>query len=173
MNFFSFVFQDWAANASSSKGRVIMLLFRIANFCATRRMYYYIGFPYLVFYKVLVEWFFSIEIPWNIRAGRGLRVYHGQGLVLNSNVVIGNYCTLRHCTTIGNKQRRDGGMTGSPVLGNYVDIGSNVCIIGDLYIGDNVTIGCGSVVTKSFPPNLIVAGNPAVEIKKRMEVIVA
>lgn len=173
MSFLSFVFQDWAANAPSAKGRLIMLLFRIANFCSTRKAYYYIGFPYLVFYKILVEWFFSIEIPWNVRAGKGLRIFHGQGLVLNRDVVIGNYCTLRHCTTIGNKQRRGGGMSGSPVLGNYVDVGSNVCIIGDVYIGDHVTIGCGAVVTKSVPPDLIIAGNPANEIKKRMEVIVA
>lgn len=173
MNFFAFIFQDWVANATSSKGRVIMLLFRIANFCSTRKIYYYLGFPYLVFYKILVEWFFSIEIPWRIKAGKGLRIFHGQGLVLNSDVVIGNYCTLRHCTTIGNKQRAGGGMSGSPVLGNYVDVGSNVCIIGNLHIGDHVTIGCGSVVTKSFPSNIVVAGNPASEIKKRMEVIVA
>jgi putative colanic acid biosynthesis acetyltransferase WcaB len=64
-------------------------------------------------------------------------------------------------------------MSGSPVLGNYVDVGSNVCIIGDIYIGDHVTIGCGSVVTKTVPPDIIIAGNPAHEIKKRMEVIVA
>ena len=173
MTFFSFVFQDWSANASSAKGRTIMLLFRIANFCSTHRYYYYIGVPYLVLYKVLVEWLFTIEIPWNARIGKGLRIYHGQGLVLNSDVVIGNYCTLRHCTTIGNKQRKDGGMTGSPVIGNFVDVGSNVCIIGEVNIGDHVTIGCGSVVTKSIPPNTVIAGNPANEIKKRMEVIVA
>jgi putative colanic acid biosynthesis acetyltransferase WcaB len=64
-------------------------------------------------------------------------------------------------------------MTGSPVIGNYVDVGSNVCIIGDIHIGDHVTIGCGSVVTKTCPANIVVAGNPAAEIKKRMEVIVA
>lgn len=173
MNFFSFVFQDWAANQSSAKGRVLMVLFRIANFCATKRAYAYIGFPYRVFYKILVEWFFSIEIPWNIKVGKGLCIYHGQGLVLNSTVVIGSYCTLRHCTTIGNKQRPGGGMSGSPVLGDYVDVGSNVCIIGDVQIGDHVTVGCGSVVTKSIQPNIVIAGNPAMEIKKRMEVIVA
>jgi putative colanic acid biosynthesis acetyltransferase WcaB len=166
MNFFSFVFQDWAANKDSAKGRVIMLLFRIANFCNTRKIYRYLGIPYRVFYKILVEWFFSIEIPWNIKAGKGLRIYHGQGLVINTQVVIGNYCTLRHCTTIGNKQKADGSFTGSPVLGDHVDVGSNTCIIGDLHIGDHSTIGCGSVVTKNVLPNAVVAGNPAKELQK-------
>jgi putative colanic acid biosynthesis acetyltransferase WcaB len=173
MNFFSFIFQDWGANKTSAKGRVITLLFRIANYCTTHKAYYYLGFPYRVFYKILVEWIFCIEIPWNVKIGRGLTIYHGQGIVLSSQVVIGNYCTLRHYTTIGNKQAPGGGATGSPVIGSYVDVGCNTCIIGDIIIGDHVTIGCGSVVTKSMAANLVVAGNPATEIKKRMKAVVA
>ena len=167
MQFVSFILQDWAANKANAKGRVITLLFRIANFCATRKIYFYLGIPYLVFYKILVEWFFSMEIPWRIKAGKGLIIYHGQGLVINHQAVIGEYCTLRHCTTIGNKHEN----SGSPVIGNYVNVGSNACIIGDIHIGDHVTIGCGSVVVRSIPANTVVAGNPAAEIKKRMEVV--
>ena len=171
MNFFKFIFQDWEANKTSSKGRVIMLLFRIANFCTTRKIYSYIGIPYRIFYKILVEWIFCIEIPWNTKIGRGLRVYHGQGLVLNNQVVIGNYCTLRHFTTIGNKQKPNGATSGSPVIGNYVEVGSNACIIGEIVMGDHVTIGCGSVVTKSMPPNAIVVGNPAAQIKTHLQAV--
>jgi putative colanic acid biosynthesis acetyltransferase WcaB len=149
-----------------------MLLFRIANFCSTRKVYRYIGFPYLIFYKILVEWLFCIEIPWNVKIGKGLRIYHGQGLVLNNQAVIGNYCTLRHCTTIGNKVLPNGSISKSPVLGDYVDVGCNTCIIGDIQIGDHVTIGSGSVVTKSMPFNTVVAGNPATVIKTRMQAVV-
>ena len=169
MNFFSFVFQDWAANRTSAKGRVIMVLFRIANFCSTRRIYRYIGLPYLIFYKILVEWFVCIEIPWNVKIGKGLRIYHGQGLVMNNQVVIGDYCTLRHCTTLGNKQLANGSNSRSPVLGDYVDVGCNTCIIGDVQIGDHVAVGSGSVVTKSMPSNTVVAGNPATVIKAKMQ----
>jgi putative colanic acid biosynthesis acetyltransferase WcaB len=171
MNFFEFIFQDWKANKTSSKGRVIMLLFRIANFCATRKIYAYIGIPYRIFYKILVEWIFCIEIPWNAKIGRGLRIYHGQGLVLNNQVVIGNYCTLRHCTTIGNKQLSSGAISRSPVLGHHVEVGSNACIIGDIEIGDHVTIGCGSIVVKSMPANAVVVGNPGVQIKTHLQAV--
>lgn len=162
MSFFQFIVQDWKVNKKNPKGRIIMFLFRIANFCSTRKVYYYLGFLYLMFYRVVVEWMFSTEIPWNVKIGKNLTLFHGQALVMNNKVVIGDNCTLRHCTTLGNKQLHDGNFSGSPVIGNNVDIGSNVCIIGDIHIGDNVKIGCGAVVIKSVPANHIAVGNPAV-----------
>lgn len=161
MSFFQFITQDWKVNKVSPKGRLIMFLFRIANYCSTRKIYYYVGFPYLVFYRIFVEWYFCIEIPWNAKIGKSLTLFHGQALVMNNKVVIGDNCTLRHCTTIGNKQLREGGFSGSPVIGNNVDIGSNVCIIGEIRIGDNAKIGCGAVVIRNIPDGHIAVGNPA------------
>jgi len=166
MNYFQFIFQDWKINKGNTKGRIILLLFRIANFCTKKKIYYYWGIPYLVFYKILVEWFFSIEIPWKVQIGKDFILYHGQALVINDRVVIGKNCTIRQSTTIGNKILQDGSSSASPVLGNNVDVGSNVCIIGDIYIKDNVKIGCGAVVTKNISGNCIVVGNPAVEKRK-------
>ncbi|MEO5998471.1 MAG: hypothetical protein ABIN89_17065 [Chitinophagaceae bacterium] len=166
MNFFQFIFQDWKINKGNLKGRIILLLFRTANICNKKKIYYYLGIPYLIFYRILVEWFFSIEIPWTIKAGKNLSLFHGQALVLNGDVVLGENCTVRHCTTIGNKMLSDGRFSSSPVIGNNVDIGSNVCIIGDIFIKDNVKIGCGAVVTKDVSGNCIVVGNPAIEKKK-------
>jgi putative colanic acid biosynthesis acetyltransferase WcaB len=169
MNYFQFIFQDWKINKVSPRGRIIMLLFRMANFCSTRKIYYWLGFPYLIFYRILVEWIFGIEIPWNVKIGKNLTLFHGQATVMNNKVVIGENCTLRHCTTLGNKQLSDGTYSESPVIGNHVDIGSNVCIIGDIQIGDNVHIGAGAVVIKSVPADHIAVGNPAVaKIKKQI-----
>ena len=44
-------------------------------------------------------------------------------------------------------------------------LGANVTIIGDITIGNNVTIGAGSVVVKDVPDNSVVVGNPARVIK--------
>ena len=170
MSFFKFIFQDWHANRGNAKGRVILLLFRMANFCSTRKIYYYIGFPYLMFYRILVEWFFSIEIPWNTKIGKNLALYHGQALVMTNQVVIGENCTLRQCTTIGNKQLKNGGFSTSPVIGNHVDVGSNVCIIGGVTIADYVKIGCGAVVVKDISAYSTVTGNPGVERKQTIPV---
>lgn len=46
-----------------------------------------------------------------------------------------------------------------------MNIGSNVCIIGEIKIGDNVIIGAGTVVVKDVPSNVVVVGNPARIIK--------
>lgn len=40
-------------------------------------------------------------------------------------------------------------------------IGTNATILGGLEIGERATIGAGSVVTKSVPADVTVAGNPA------------
>ena len=46
-------------------------------------------------------------------------------------------------------------------IGNRVWIGGGAIINPGVTIGDNVIIGSGSVVTKSFPNDVIIAGNPA------------
>ena len=51
-------------------------------------------------------------------------------------------------------------------IGDSVWIGGNVTILPGVSIGDNCTIGAGSVVTHSIPANSIVAGNPARVIKQ-------
>lgn len=51
---------------------------------------------------------------------------------------------------------------GKPVtIGDNCWIGGNATIVPGVTLGDNVIVGAGSVVTKSFGDNLVIAGNPA------------
>jgi maltose O-acetyltransferase len=47
----------------------------------------------------------------------------------------------------------------------YANYGCTILDVNKVKIGDNVTIGAGSVVTKDIPDNVIAAGNPCRVIK--------
>ena len=53
-------------------------------------------------------------------------------------------------------------------IGSHSHIGSNAVILAgknDVTLGDHVIVGALSLVNKSFPPNLVIAGIPAKVIK--------
>lgn len=53
------------------------------------------------------------------------------------------------------------------VIDDFVWIGSDVIICGNVHIGEGAIIAIGSVVVKDVPPYAIVGGNPAKIIKYR------
>lgn len=55
---------------------------------------------------------------------------------------------------------------GSVSIGKNCWFGTGVTILPGVTLGDNVTVGANSVVTKSFPSNVVVAGCPAKIIKQ-------
>lgn len=163
------VFADWSANSGNIKGRLVLLLFRGAQLVRRSPIPVMVLFaPYLIFYRLMIEWIMGIELPWNLKLGAGARAFHGVGLVVNDQVSIGRGVVLRHCTTIGVGKTSNFGDRDVPEIGDNVDIGSNVVIIGPIVIGNNVVIGAGSVVVHDVPDNSVVVGNPA-RVVRRLE----
>ncbi|EHV55249.1 bacterial transferase hexapeptide family protein [Escherichia coli DEC8A] len=112
----------------------------------------------LVMYRLITECLFGYEIQAAASIGRRFTIHHGYGVVINKHVVAGDDFTLRHGVTIGNLGAND---PSCPVIGNSVELGANVTLLGDVAIGDNVTIGAGSVVVDSVPDNTLVVGEKA------------
>ncbi len=159
-------FQDWEANSRNTKGRLVLLMFRLACLASNNGLLVKsVCYPYLLFYQLIVSWTLGIELPLNGTVGPRLRLYHGQALVVYNRVSIGSDVTLRHCTTIGAKLVD--GEYFYPTIGDRVEIGSNCILIGNINIASDTVIGAGSVVLKSTNNGDVVVGNPARQVKPK------
>lgn len=94
--------------------------------------------------------------------GKGLVIYHTQGIVVNGLAVVGENCHLHGNNCIGT----DGKSTECPIIGNNVVLGVGAKVLGGVKIADNITIGAGAVVLKSFEEEgITIGGIPAKRIK--------
>lgn len=89
----------------------------------------------------------TLIIPQSTTIDPGMKMAHPYSTVLNAESIGENF-TFIHCTPLGLRNSRE-----RPTIGDYVTLGANVVIIGKVKIGNNVTIGFGSVVVKDIPDN--------------------
>lgn len=151
-----FLIDEFKANGYNPRICLLIFLFRLANFASVYRKKYAINnlwaIPYLVFYRLLNEFVFCIELPASLAAGQRLVIHHGYGSVVNKDVILGDDVVIRHGVTIGNVGRG----TKSPVIGHRVVIGAGACITGAVVIGDDAKIGPGAVVFEDVPAGAVV-----------------
>jgi len=101
---------------------------------------------------------FGIYVFYTVKLGRRVRIwYHGE-MRLGARA-IGDDVHIRHNTTFGLVSRSEN--TKKPVIEDRVDIGTGVCILGDVTVGHDSVIGANSVVVRSFPPHSVLFGVPA------------
>ncbi|MCX2484236.1 serine acetyltransferase [Pedobacter sp. MR2016-24] len=162
-----YVFQDWQANAGNpTKGKYIVVFYRLAQLIVRSKITKILFCWYLLWYRITIEWFMCVELSWNTKIGPNFQLWHGSGLVIHPNTIIGSNCSIRQCTTIGVRQGANGAYDGAaPIIGDFVDIGCNAVIIGNLTIGNHVSLGSGAIVVKSIADYSVAVGNPAKVIK--------
>ena len=119
-------------------------------------------------FNIRIESNFYCDYGYNIYVGDNFYMNHN-GVILDAgkvefgdNVFIGPNCgfyTAGHPIDIN--LRNKGLEYAKPIkVGNNVWLGGNVVVLPGVTIGDNVTIGAGSIVTKDIPSNSIAYGNP-------------
>lgn len=93
----------------------------------------------------------------------------------NSSIVIGENCMFSEDIIIRTSDSHSilDKITGRRInkakdvkIGNHVWIAARACILKGVTIYDNSIVGVGSIVTRDVPPNVIVAGNPAIVRKE-------
>ena len=118
-------------------------------------------FLFRTFYLFLLkrmERKYGLEIPWEIRIGRGFYINHGYGITINPGVVLGKNINIHKGVSIGQENR--GIRKGSPTIGDCVWIGINSTIVGNVKIGNDVLIAPNSYVNIDVPDHSVVIGNP-------------
>ena len=106
--------------------------------------------------------------------GRDTFINHNAYLMDGGGITIGHHCfigpncgfyTAEHPLDV--EQRNKGLEYAKPIkVGNNVWFGGNVIVLPGVTIGDNVTIGAGSIVTKDIPSNVLAYGNPCKVIRE-------
>ena len=95
----------------------------------------------------------------------------GAPITIGDNVLLGpkiGLYTANHA--LDPRERADGACRARPItIGDDVWLGGNVTVLPGVTIGSGTVIGGGSVVTRSIPPGVIAAGNPARVIRNVTE----
>ena len=122
--------------------------------------------PFSLLYKILykfVEWTCGITLPYTVKLGRRVRIWHHGGMILHA-ASIGDDVHIRQNTTFGVARRGDHRSL-KPIIEERVDIGCGAVIVGAITVGHDSQIGANAVVLKDIPPHSVAVGVPAKIIK--------
>ncbi|WP_338243130.1 putative colanic acid biosynthesis acetyltransferase [Aurantiacibacter hainanensis] len=114
----------------------------------------------------------KITLPWNLSIGDNSAVGDGAILYALGPITVGESATISQNAHLcaGSHDYTDPAM---PLIKMHIDIGDDVWICADTFVGPGVTIGdraivaARGVVVSNVPENVIVGGNPALFIKQR------
>lgn len=118
--------------------------------------------------RIIINQPFYCDYGAQIRVGKRFFANFHLTILDEAPVTIGDDCFMgpnvsiyTACHSTDPVQRNTRREWARPVtIGNNVWIGGSVTILPGVSIGDNVTVGAGSVVTRDIPSNVVAAGNP-------------
>lgn len=105
---------------------------------------------------------FQTDIHPAARFGRGIFLDHATGLVVGATAVVDNDVSILQNVTLGGTGKETGDR--HPKIRRGVMIGAGAKILGNIEIGVCARIAAGSVVLRSVPSHVTVAGVPARQV---------
>lgn len=113
---------------------------------------------------------YNLQLGRKVYANHNLIVLDCAGVSLGDNVYIGPNVVLSTAGHPVDPATRASGLEFARpiVIGDNVWLGASVVVLPGVEIGNNVTIGAGSVVTRSIPPDCVAVGNPC-RVVRRLE----
>lgn len=107
----------------------------------------------------------------NVEIGASTVIVKGtlDDTIIRDNVKIDDQVFVAHNVFINENSMivANAEISGSVQIGANCWIGPNSSVMNGIVIGDNVFVGLGAVVTKSFEDNVVVAGNPARVLRRK------
>ena len=101
---------------------------------------------------------FAVDIHPAAVIGAGIMLDHASGIVIGATTILGNDIYMLHSTTLGSTGKPMGDRRRHPKIGDSCVLGAGCTVLGDVTIGDKVTIGAAAVVTKDCPAGVSVIG---------------
>ena len=128
------------------------------------------GFGFDPLSKIRITHFGNVIIKQNCNIGSNTTIDRAvfDSTIISENSFIDNQVQIAHNVIIGKGAiiAAQSGIAGSTTVGDNVVIGGQSGISGHLIIGDNVKLAARSGITKNITDNSVVAGFPAIDIKK-------
>jgi len=124
--------------------------------------------------SIYIEPSLKVDYGFNIEVGENFYMNYDCVILDCAKVKIGDNCMIAPKVQIytayhplSAKERNSGRELAAPItIGDNVWIGGGAIINPGITIGNNVVIASGAVVTKDFPDDVVIGGNPAKIIKK-------
>lgn len=141
---------------------------RIINFIYQKIFRINAEVPFMVHYTSIVSK--TITLGKNVApyfANSGSCYIQGiNGVIIGDDTIFAPGVKIISANHVKNDFTKHDKTIGPIVIGKRCWIGANAVILPGVRLGDDVIVGAGSVVTKSFDSNLIIAGCPAKIIKQ-------
>ena len=123
--------------------------------------------PFTLLYKVgykATQWFCGIMLPYTVVVGRRVKLEHFGSMILVARA-IGDDVVIRQNTTFGITTTDK--PHSRPTIGDRVDVGAGVAILGDVVVGADTVIGANAVVVHDQPHDALVVGAPARPVTRK------